>query len=321
MSNDEDRWKVGQGRAGSLSLINARITRAGNGRDGAILYYPGSGDDLLHPLFATYGTVKYFVFVDTQRALANRIGQAIRCDEKTALDPSSWADHLRDLSIGSTPESGWSFRFKRSERILLHFRMGSNEFLEANRQFRYDVFFEKDFWETSDTNNLATVLTRLKAMGSYVTNGSVGARAPFLEMCGLRHTTTVQLNGEQYVWQKVGPTPTDVAAVMRLFDVAAAAASRYLYVDPAVAVLNTDWTDNNWVDVLCVALVEARRAIAPAAERLSDFRVWDACESALLAAFSNDQSLYEGYARRAKLLAIQSWPNLGAVQARVNQLA
>lgn len=196
--SDEDRWEVLPSRRGALTAHNSNVRAVG--RDDAILYYPGSGADVLHPLFAAGAKTRYFVFVDP-----DDLDQAIpaRIKEKhSRLNTAEARPILTNLRISSQPAGGWMFSTQGRTRYLFHFRMGHDAFVTANPGFVCDIVFEKDFWETADEIDLATVLAMLRVGGHYSTNASLGMLMPALPLVGLEYVNTYQVNGDQFLFRR-----------------------------------------------------------------------------------------------------------------------
>lgn len=303
---DETQWRVG-GRAGDLKAINLRVRNDTPASD-LVLFYPGSGADILHPLFAAYARTKYFVFADILLNLAESLEGAIktRVERLSRLEADRMAAVLK---ITSPPTAVWTFRFKNAERHVLLFRDGSENFLTASPSFTYDIFFDKDFWETSATHPLKLVLTRLRANGFFMTNGSIGAFVPFLADLGLRYVTTQTLNGPQYVYQKIAPTPADADKTEAAIEAGKRAAANWLFIDPGVAMDNEGWTDDDWVNALAGACAKARKAILTRM-RLAEEHIWDATAVVVAEAFGPESSLHARKCVQAAERARLAWPNV-----------
>jgi hypothetical protein len=298
---DETQWKVPGGRSGALKAINLKVRNDSASLD-LVVFYPGSGADILHPLFASYARAKYFVFVDILQDLESSLQTAIRSDKVHKLDTEKARALAARLNITSTATAVWKFPFKKVDRYVLLFRAGGEAFLNANGSFRYDLFFDKDFWETSTTHPLKLILFRLRANGFFTTNGSIGAYVPFLADLGLRYLTTVTLNGEQYVYQKVAPTPTDADKTEEAIEAGKKAASTWLFIDPAV------WTgDDDGLDALAGACGKARQAIETKM-RLAEEYIWPATAIIAAEAFGPDAPLYKRASEQAAQRARTAWP-------------
>jgi hypothetical protein len=193
----DDRWNVRNDRRAGLTTANIQVRAA---REDAIVYYPGSGDDILHALFATWSRGRYYVFVDFLD-LSKSIFTAIKEQGKSRLNTVESSNILRNLNIRSRADDAWMFGFEGAQRFLFWFKTGHDTFLNANPQFRCRVLFEKDFWETSAEVDLS-IIDKIEANGFYITNASIGGLQHVLKLLGLRHAATVQINGDQYVYQK-----------------------------------------------------------------------------------------------------------------------
>ncbi len=201
----EDRWEVPQGRRNGLAETNILVKNAGQD---AVVYYPGSGSDILNPLFATYARGRYYIFVDPgviEYKITQNLDGGIREPSKAALGAQDSAKILKDLNIGSKAVNAWTFEFEGSSRFVFLFDESHDAFLAQNH-FEFDVLFEKDFWETSDTVDLKVVSTHLKTNGIYTTNSSkVGGLSAFYAcLFGLEFRGQAQINGAQYTFQKTG---------------------------------------------------------------------------------------------------------------------
>ncbi len=193
---DEERWQVI--RRDALASHNTQVRN--NGRDDVILYYPGSGVDILHALFAAGAKARYSIFVDPAD-LDRSLPEKIR-EEHSRLNGTEARNILSNLAIRSQAAAAWMFSMQRRTRYLFHFRMGHDAFIAANRGFVCDVVFEKDFWETPDEIDLAEVLAILRVGGHYSTNASLGALSTALPLVGLDYVNRNQINGWQYLYQR-----------------------------------------------------------------------------------------------------------------------
>lgn len=196
--SDEDRWQVLPGRRAALAGHNTSVRN--NGRDDAILYYPGSGADILHALFAAGAKTRYFIFVDPAD-LDQSMSAHIK-EKHSRLNTTEARPILGNLRIRSQPAGGWMFSMQGRTRFLFHFRMGHDAFVAANRGFICDIVFEKDFWETADDVDLGDVLAILRVGGHYSTNASIGMLIPALRLVGLDYVNTYQVNGDQFLFQR-----------------------------------------------------------------------------------------------------------------------
>ncbi|APA68701.1 hypothetical protein [Janthinobacterium sp. 1_2014MBL_MicDiv] len=195
---DEDLWEVPVERRAGLATHNERV-RSG-GRDEAVLYYPGSGADILHALFATSAKTRYFIFVDPVD-----LDQSLRTHIKakhSRLDMHESLPITGRLGIRSRPASGWMFSMQGKMRFLFHFNMQHDAFCKENRGFICDTVFEKDFWETEDEVELSDVLAMLRVGGHYSTNASLGLLIPILSLVGLDYVDTQIINGNQYLFKR-----------------------------------------------------------------------------------------------------------------------
>lgn len=196
--SDEERWQVLPGRRAALAGHNTSVRN--NGRDDAILYYPGSGADILHALFAAGARTRYFIFVDP--ADLDQSMSAHVKEKHSRLNTTEARPILDSLRIRSNPAGGWMFSMQGRTRFLFHFRLGHDAFVAANRGFVCDIVFEKDFWETADDVDLGDVLAMLRVGGHYSTNASLGMLIPALRLVGLDHVNTYQVNGDQFLFQR-----------------------------------------------------------------------------------------------------------------------
>ena len=196
--SDEDRWAVPAGRRPALASHNTQVRN--NGRDDAILYYPGSGADVLYPLFAAGAKARYFVFVDPLDLSISMPG-AIK-ETHSLLNSAESAPILRNLNIASRPANTWMFSMQRRTRYLFHFRTGHDSFIAANRGFVCDIAFEKDFWESEDVIDLSDVLAILRVGGHYSTNASLGNFSSALSLVGLDFVDSYQINGDQFLYRR-----------------------------------------------------------------------------------------------------------------------
>lgn len=195
---DEDRWQVPLGRRAALSAHSTRVRN--DGRADGILYYPGSGTDILHALFATGSKTRYFIFVDPAN-LDQAMTNSIR-EKHSRLNTAQARTTLTNLNIHSQPAGTWMFSMQGATRFLFHFRMGHDAFLAANRGFLCDTVFEKDFWETPDDVDVGDVLRVLRLGGHYSTNASVGSLVVPLSLVGLDFVNSYQFNGDQYLFRR-----------------------------------------------------------------------------------------------------------------------
>lgn len=196
--SDEVRWQVPLDRRAKLAAHNTSVRN--NGRDDAILYYPGSGADILHALFAAGAKTRYFIFVDP--ADLDQSMPAHIKEKHSRLNTTEARLILDDLAIRSQPAGSWMFSMQRRTRFLFHFRMGHHVFVNANRGFVCDIVFEKDFWETPDDVDLGDVLAMLRIGGHYSTNASLGMLIPALKLVGLDYVNTYQFNGHQFLFRR-----------------------------------------------------------------------------------------------------------------------
>lgn len=195
---DVDLWEVPAERRAGLAAHNARVLSGG--RDDAVLYYPGSGADILHALFATSAKTRYFIFVDPvdlDQSLQNHIKA-----RHSRLNMSESLPITSRLGIRSRPTSGWMFSMQGATRFLFHFNMQHDAFCKENRGFACDTVFEKDFWETEDEVELSDVLAMLRVGGHYSTNASLGLLIPVLSLVGLDYVDTQTINGNQYLFKR-----------------------------------------------------------------------------------------------------------------------
>lgn len=201
----EDRWEVPQGRRSGLAETNILVKGA---RQDAIVYYPGSGSDILNPLFATYGRGKYYIFVDPgvkEYKIEQFLDNGIREKSKAALGAQDIVKILRSLDIVSKAINAWTFEFEGSERFVFLFDQSHENFLDQNH-FEFDVLFDKDFWETQESVDLKVINSHLRTNGIYTTNSSkVGGLSAFYScLFGLEFRGQAQVNGAQYTFQKTG---------------------------------------------------------------------------------------------------------------------
>jgi hypothetical protein len=196
--SDEERWGVLPGRREALASHNTSVRN--NGRDDAILYYPGSGTDILHALFAAGAKARYFIFVDP--ADLDQSMSAHLKEKHSRLNTTEASPILGNLGISSRSAGGWMFSMQGRMRYLFHFRMAHNAFVAANRGFVCDIVFEKDFWETPDDVDLGDVLAMLRIGGHYSTNASLGILIPAMPLVGLDYVNTYQINGDQSLFRR-----------------------------------------------------------------------------------------------------------------------
>ncbi len=197
--NDADFQRWGVKRRDALETMNANIS-TNLYKSNCVLYYPGSGNDIQHALFAAYGRSTTFIFVDPQADLAEYMPTAIR-EESRPLDQNEKSSNLLDLKIASPADGAWAFNFNQVERRLFWFKSGHDEFLQRNSSFMCDVFFEKDFWETEAVVDIETVRLRLRQDGFYSTNASIGVLTSLLKLVGFELKATVDLNGTQWLFR------------------------------------------------------------------------------------------------------------------------
>jgi hypothetical protein len=203
---DEDLWEVPEGRRASLSAHNTRVRN--DGRDDAIVYYPGSGADILHALFAVGANARYFILVDPGVALPD-LAQALSTEirvKNCQVNGRESRIRLDGLKIRSEPVRAWMFVTDNRPRYLFYFRARHQEFLAANRGFVCDVVFEKDFWETADDVELDGVLKILRIGGHYSTNANMGQLKTALELMGLDYVNSWLINGHQHLYLRVTDT-------------------------------------------------------------------------------------------------------------------
>lgn len=218
---DETNWAVPQNRVGALQDHSARIRNDGSGQ--GVLYYPGSGADIMHALFAARHTTRYFIFADPAD-LAQALPNAIR-QNHSALNGHEAGRILAELNVRSQPAGAWMFSVGQQTRFLFHFRTGHEAFIAANRGFRCDTVFDKDFWETANNVGLDTILAILRVSGHYSTNASIGQLRTALDLVGLRYTGQHDLNGPQYLYQRRAAT----AVTWAILAAALAASERVIH--------------------------------------------------------------------------------------------
>jgi hypothetical protein len=196
--SDEDLWKVPHNRRPGLTAHATQVRN--NGRDDAILYYPGSGADVMHALFAGSSNARYFVFVDPMD-LDSDLPTHIMV-RHSRLNAAEAKPILGNLRIRSPAAGAWMFSMQGRTRYLFHIRMGHDQFVASNRGFVCDTVFEKDFWETADEIDLTDVLAMLRVGGHYSTNASLGLFQTALALVGLDYVNSYQFNGDQFLYRR-----------------------------------------------------------------------------------------------------------------------
>jgi hypothetical protein len=190
-ATDEQNWKVPNDRVNSLAQIATKVNAAAG--NNWIVYYPGSGADIANPLFATHPKASVFVFADP----------GLTADQIEGGFPSGTA--IRDVTLtvpagvgigkNAHKQAGgamWTFSFKGVARTLIFAKQSSDAFLNAHRDFKYHVFFEKDFAATDAENPDAVVLPRLQRGGMFMSNaGDQLVVEDLLPMLGLTATVRV----------------------------------------------------------------------------------------------------------------------------------
>ncbi|HYI02393.1 hypothetical protein [Hyalangium sp.] len=231
---DEADWGVKKDRSKGLNVINSMVLNKCPHRP-LVVFYPGSGDDLLHALFATATRATRFVFVDVNPSLVESFDMLLaapRVENGARLSGKELGKAMTQLKITKVDPKkvvGWKFDFRDETRILILVIGGSKKFLEDNAEFRFDVFFEKDFWETSATNDLDWVLPHLTGDGLYVTNTSYGSLVSFLPQLGLQEECVCTLNGPMFVWRKTGVGTHASSDIRAALERAKMAAQMFLY--------------------------------------------------------------------------------------------
>lgn len=235
---DEADWKVVKERSKGLNTINTLVLNKCPRRP-LTVFYPGSGDDLLHALFSTASRATRFVFVDINASLATRFDELLaapRVEEAARLTLKELKAEVIRLKLTKTSPKdviGWKFDFRGTTRILILVRGDSKKLLKDHADFRFDVFFEKDFWETSATNDLDWVLPHLTVDGLYVTNTNYGSLVSFLPQLGLQQECVCNLNGPMFVWRKTGVGTHQTVDVQNSLGRAKTVSQNFLYgVDP-----------------------------------------------------------------------------------------
>jgi hypothetical protein len=197
--SDEDRWNISAHRRIGMARHNVSVRN--NGRDDAIIYYPGSGSDVSHPLFAAGAKARYLIFVDGGVDHSVTIAGNIK-EKHSRLNATEARSILGNLNIRTAPTGAWMFSMARRTRYLFYFHMGHDRFVSDNRGFLCDIFFEKDFWETSADIDLSSVLSLLRVGGHYSTNASLGVLTGVLPLVGLDFVDSYHINGDQYLYRR-----------------------------------------------------------------------------------------------------------------------
>jgi hypothetical protein len=201
-------WQVAPSdRQKALEAHNDKIR---DGRDDAILYYPGSGADIIHPLFGAGEKTRYFIFVDTKQVmevsaiikeeLTKSVGQP--CSD---LDPPAHKARriLDDLKISSTADAAWTFSIRGRECFLFYFSTGHKEFLEKNGDFQCDIIFDKDPFTGTWSVDVGDILRILRVDGYYSSNDDAIAASKFaLGLVGLTYVGEVNFNGPQFLYRR-----------------------------------------------------------------------------------------------------------------------
>lgn len=253
---DGTLWKLEASRLEHLGTIDNAVSRHGCGQ---VLFYPGCGNDVPNALFACASRVTHMVFVDTN---PNCLGNmAERIHTKSAMvdkvELVLMAEKLKIVS-GLDQACGWQFDFRGTVRYVLFFKCGSSEFLRRNRGFCCDVFFEKDFWETSATNPLTDWLPCINLNGFYMSNSANRNLIPLLNLYGMvdRCPAGVDVNGYMSVWQKTSVSTTiDIAE--RAMEAGKTAAFQHLFGDIDVGMLDREAnvTDQEWEQVFACTIL------------------------------------------------------------------
>jgi hypothetical protein len=139
---------------------------------------------------------------------------------------------------------------------------------------------------------------------------------------GLKQCSTVQLNGDQYVWQKTGPLPKTGTELMETMKEIEKWIANFLYADPGLAPFTpAGLKKEQWINLFCLTLVKIRQVILNKLPSFPSERIWDASTWILLWSYKLDASVYKPWIDSAQELAQQLSPNFASVLQEVQKFA
>jgi hypothetical protein len=184
--------RKGEGdRISSLNKVDELVCRAfANKPDGnpdGVLFYPGSGSDIMNPLLASHSNVMHFVFADTGEGMFGhtiaQIQQHLDNNPKKLENGSDeYETVLNKLNLKNNknkPIEIARFSANGKDRYLVMSMQSDSQFLNSNETFKFDVFFDKDAYDHSSLDSMNTaddntkkILSRSNFPCVFFTNGS-----------------------------------------------------------------------------------------------------------------------------------------------------
>lgn len=176
-------WSIdNEVRAKQLDCINLFIQSALKAKQDGVLFYPGSGSDISNAFLASSLNVNRYVLLDNDKDTFNKIQNFIEkavgsCLIAEAEEIIFHAKNLllkEDLVVG-----GFKFKTEGSERFVLMVKGNFKDFLNENPDFKYDVFFDKDSFD-SDFSFGKEFYDRINSPGGFITNSG---KSDFSQAC------------------------------------------------------------------------------------------------------------------------------------------